>query len=142
MRGIAAMPDGKDLCGAYGFTMTLQLFRLKDADQRAAFIAEHPPKKSTVAEIKALIDRFLDHSSKPKPVILRAAYSNVVLAAGRLYLDPTQLDLRSVHEQYEILHEAFRLSPEHQELLPALTEARDTLIAILQPNSMITAEAA
>jgi len=138
MRGIAAMPDGKELCSTYGFTMTLQLARVKDADQRATFIAEYPPPKHTVAGIKALIDQVFGQTQDAKPTVPRPAYNTVVLAAGRLYLNPDELDVRRVQEQYDLLYDAFRQSPERQALIPALTQARDILVAILRPAGILS----
>jgi hypothetical protein len=124
---IATMPDGRALCSTYGFTKALQLHRIKHQDQRDAFIAEYPPEKQIVEELRELIDRILGHQRTPRTATPRGSYNQSIWAAGNLYLDPTNLDQEQLSEHYDLLAAAFSTSPRLQPLLAQLDAAKALL---------------
>jgi hypothetical protein len=138
---IATMPDGRSLCATYGFTKALQLHRVKDNDQRDAFITEYPPEKYIVEEIRELIDRVLGHQRVPRTAVPRGSYHRGVWAAGNLYLDPTTIDQDQIAEHYDLLAAAFAASPQLRRFLAQLDAAK-ALLTGATPRVIRAADAA
>ena len=127
MLEVAGMPKGRERCSTYSFTIALEFNRFKNLEQCEAFIAEYPPDKFTTAQLHDKISEILGQKRTPRRAAPRSPYNTIVCAAGKLYLDPTDLNVDVLNEHYGLLATAFSTNPALHPFLKQLDEARTLL---------------